>query len=357
MCIRDRLYIVYNEGIKRFTTKRLSEVIGLSEAAIFRHYASKKDIFLDILNDLETFLIGDLLEITKQNFDTREKIKRVVCKTISYMIQNKGVNVLMLSEVSINNDSDLKVKLANIFSSLRNVIEEIVTEGIRLGEYDSRVDVKTFSLLFMGIPVAINVELLLNPTNFDTGHFCMNMQQIFLQKCIQNIKQYKMEKFKSKLTSFLILEFFWIIWNNTLDFKVWIYGIIPSMLIVLMFSPSVDIFKGIKFTPKGVFYSFVYIFVFIWALIKSNIDVMLRVISPKLNIKPGIVRIETKLKSPMARLILANSITLTPGTFVVDIKDNYFYIHWIEVCCDGDIETYTNEISGQFEKLLLKIYE
>jgi multicomponent Na+:H+ antiporter subunit E len=97
--------------------------------------------------------------------------------------------------------------------------------------------------------------------------------------------------------------------------------------------------------------------VFIVALAKSNIDVMLRVLNPKLPMRPGIVRIETKLTSPMARLILANSITLTPGTFVVDIKENLLYIHWIEVCCEDDPQQLAQEISGQFEKILLKIYE
>lgn len=166
-----------------------------------------------------------------------------------------------------------------------------------------------------------------------------------------------MKNFKSRFLLFLILEFFWILWNNTMDYKIWLYGLIPSVIIVAFFGGSVDVFRGAKLTPKGIFFSFVYIFVFIIAMIKSNIDVLLRVLSPKLPIRPGIVRVKTKLKSPMARLILANSITLTPGTFVVDIKDDTLYIHWIEVCCEGDIEKMSHEIAGKFENILLKIYE
>jgi multicomponent Na+:H+ antiporter subunit E len=59
----------------------------------------------------------------------------------------------------------------------------------------------------------------------------------------------------------------------------------------------------------------------------------------------------------MARMILANSITLTPGTFVVDIKGPVIYVHWIDVCCEGDPQKLTQDISSRFENILMKIYE
>lgn len=142
-----------------------------------------------------------------------------------------------------------------------------------------------------------------------------------------------------------------------MDLKIWLYGLIPILLVILFFGRSAAIFEGARLTPQGFLYSIVYVFVFIWALIKSNIDVALRIINPRLPIRPGIVRVKTELKSPMARMILANSITLTPGTFVVDIKEDILYIHWIDVKDENDAQRLSENISGQFEKLLLKIYE
>jgi multicomponent Na+:H+ antiporter subunit E len=71
--------------------------------------------------------------------------------------------------------------------------------------------------------------------------------------------------------------------------------------------------------------------VFLFELIKSNLDVARIVLSPSLPINPGIVEVKTVLKSKMARVLLSNSITLTPGTITVDIKDDTLYIHWINV--------------------------
>lgn len=70
---------------------------------------------------------------------------------------------------------------------------------------------------------------------------------------------------------------------------------------------------------------------FFFALAKANLDVAYRVITGK--IKPGIVRISPDLKTDLGITMLANSITLTPGTLSVDIdeKTNDLYVHWINV--------------------------
>ena len=70
---------------------------------------------------------------------------------------------------------------------------------------------------------------------------------------------------------------------------------------------------------------------FFVAMAKANIDVAYRVITGKIN--PGIVKISPGLKTDLGITMLANSITLTPGTLTVDIDEdkNDLYIHWINV--------------------------
>jgi multicomponent Na+:H+ antiporter subunit E len=70
---------------------------------------------------------------------------------------------------------------------------------------------------------------------------------------------------------------------------------------------------------------------FFISLAKANFDVAYRVITGK--IKPGIVKIKPDLKQDLSITMLANSITLTPGTLSVDIDEetNELYIHWINV--------------------------
>ncbi len=163
----------------------------------------------------------------------------------------------------------------------------------------------------------------------------------------------------SKLNKFtytwLILFLVWLGFTSTFAFSEVVTGILLSFTVAI-FSYKSFTHAGLKaVTPKRILYMIQYFFVFIIALIKANLDVARIVINPKLPINPGIVEFESKLKSHFAKLILANSITLTPGTITVDIIDNKFFIHWLYVT-GTDQETTYKEIAKQFEDILIKIY-
>jgi multicomponent Na+:H+ antiporter subunit E len=110
------------------------------------------------------------------------------------------------------------------------------------------------------------------------------------------------------------------------------------------------------FQPHRYFWLVVYFFVFLWACILANFDVAYRVLHPAMPIKPGIVKVKMTLKTGFARMMLANSITMTPGTISVDIVDDNLFVHWIYVS-STEPEVYTNIIAGKFEKYLKLIFE
>jgi multicomponent Na+:H+ antiporter subunit E len=76
------------------------------------------------------------------------------------------------------------------------------------------------------------------------------------------------------------------------------------------------------------------------------------VLSPSLPIRPGVVEVKTELKSSLGRLILANSITLTPGTLTVDLQGDSILIHWVDIPPGSDIESATRHVTSKFEQHL-----
>jgi multicomponent Na+:H+ antiporter subunit E len=162
-------------------------------------------------------------------------------------------------------------------------------------------------------------------------------------------------KIKSFVVMSLLLFGVWLLLNASLDSQVLMIGGGVSIFIALFLCANCSLFSEMKFNPKALFYSIIYIFVFLWALIKSNLDVAKRVVTPSLPINPGIVEVKTKLKSKIGRIVLANSITLTPGTLTIDIIDDSLFIHWIDVS-SKDVEGATKAIVDDFEKYLEVIY-
>jgi len=111
-----------------------------------------------------------------------------------------------------------------------------------------------------------------------------------------------------------------------------IFGIILSAIVGII-ARKIFIRKDFRMGNPVRWFTFIaYIFgPFFVGMTKANFDVAYRVITGKIN--PGIVKISPELKTDMGITMLANSITLTPGTLSVDIDEdkNDLYIHWINV--------------------------
>jgi multicomponent Na+:H+ antiporter subunit E len=164
-----------------------------------------------------------------------------------------------------------------------------------------------------------------------------------------------MRSISGRIFLLLFLFVIWMLLTYPADVQEIAAGGIVALLLVLLPLGSMPVFSELRWNPKSLLFGILYIFVFLFELLKSNIDVALRVLHPRLPISPGIVKVRTSLKSRMGRMALANSITLTPGTVTVETKGEYFYIHWIDVRA-RNIEETTQNIVSKFEKYLEVIF-
>jgi multicomponent Na+:H+ antiporter subunit E len=160
---------------------------------------------------------------------------------------------------------------------------------------------------------------------------------------------------KRYLSLWLTLLLIWLVANDSLATEVVLVGAAIAALLAVLFAPFARVYADIRWTPRVMLYAVAFLAVFLWELVLANLNVARLVFSPRIRIRPGIVEIKTRLKSPMGRLALANAITLTPGTLVVDIRDDSLFIHWI-VVSSADPEAATRAIAGRFEKYLEVIY-
>lgn len=148
----------------------------------------------------------------------------------------------------------------------------------------------------------------------------------------------------------------WLLLGWSWQYQEVLVGVAVAAITAGIFGGWLPIQARKLLNPVRWFWFLIYIPVFVWHCLKANIDVALRVLSPGMNLKPGIVKIKTSLKSEIAKVFLANSITMTPGTLTVEIKDDTLYIHWIEVRSE-DPEGCAKMIKGTFEFFLARIFD
>ncbi|WP_456460627.1 TetR/AcrR family transcriptional regulator [Lutibacter sp.] len=169
------LDIISTEGLARLSTKNLAAKVGVSEGAIYRHFKSKKAILLSIVEDVYTNLVVNQKEIANSEMVTSIKLYTFFCKQIQYLIHNKGVTILLFSEATHTNDSNLKENLLKILKAQKTLLKQIVAEGISSGLWNKSINLDDFATIYMGIPVILNIELVLNKENFNHEEFCNRM--------------------------------------------------------------------------------------------------------------------------------------------------------------------------------------
>ena len=95
---------------------------------------------------------------------------------------------------------------------------------------------------------------------------------------------------------------------------------------------------------------------FLWQMLLANLKVAAVVLSPRLPVRPSIVRARNGLRSPEGTLLLTSSITLTPGTLTVDVEGERLYIHCVQATQKEDQDP-EGTITGGFEKRLKGVTE
>ncbi|RFU67191.1 Na+/H+ antiporter subunit E [Bacillus sp. V59.32b] len=148
----------------------------------------------------------------------------------------------------------------------------------------------------------------------------------------------------------VFLAFIWMFLKNEYTGTTFLVGYFFGLLIIL----GIRRFFDSRFYLLRVFAVVKLILIFTRELILSNISVLKVILRPKLDIRPGIFALETELEKDWEITILANLITLTPGTLVVDVSpDNKtLYIHAMDI---ADKEEAIQDIKGSFEKAIMEV--
>jgi multicomponent Na+:H+ antiporter subunit E len=157
---------------------------------------------------------------------------------------------------------------------------------------------------------------------------------------------------ESGLTLLLMTAIVWLLLTGSLNPQELVTGILVILVVAVVAYPRSGILGGVRWSVGLPGAILMYLGVFSMALLKSNFDVARRVLTPSLPIRPGVVQVRTGLTSALGRMLLANSITLTPGTLTIDVEDDMLTIHWIDCPPGIDLETATETIAADFERAL-----
>ncbi|SIS88219.1 Na+/H+ antiporter subunit E [Belliella pelovolcani] len=155
---------------------------------------------------------------------------------------------------------------------------------------------------------------------------------------------------KTKFLSNLLLSLIWVAITGAFTVENFVFGFALSFFLLWITATDRRDNKYFNRIPKLIGF----VFFFLYELIKANIEVAYDVITPRHYMEPGIVKIPLDAKSDLEITLLANLITLTPGTLSLDVSDDrkVLYVHAMYV---KDREEFVANIKNGFERRLLEI--
>ena len=149
----------------------------------------------------------------------------------------------------------------------------------------------------------------------------------------------------------IVLAFSWCLLQNDISLRQLVIGSLVGLLAMLFFPRS---FHQERRSFRKIVLSIQLVFFFLKELLIANWTVVRQVLAPELKIQSGIIAYPLSLKHDLLITLLANMITLTPGTLSVEVAPDrkYLFIHFLDV---DDVEEEIQIIKDGFERYLLRI--
>jgi len=149
----------------------------------------------------------------------------------------------------------------------------------------------------------------------------------------------------------LFLFVIWILFTATTETFTLIFGLFASLITASLtfkiFLPKHE--ANLKFFIPNPFYLILFLIIMVANIYKSSFQVARAVFTGNTN--PRIVHFRIRLRSNIARTILANSITITPGTLTLDLNDDHLVVHWL-LCSTIHNKAAGENIKKNIEKIL-----
>lgn len=149
--------IIAQHGIQEFTTKNLAKNMGISEAAIYRHFQSKNEILSNIIDYLDQISDETLNESNQSQFNSFEKAKNFVLSRFKLFSRQPDLAHIMFNNSIFKNDFDLSCKMFSLMSKHQSYLFNNIKKAKEEGIITADIDKDTIFLIIIG-PVRLLVN-------------------------------------------------------------------------------------------------------------------------------------------------------------------------------------------------------
>ncbi len=154
--------VIVKYGSEHVTIKRIAREVGISEANIYRHFKSKKQILSLLVADIEANLLGDLTK-AGSNHSSLDGLEGILRSHLSALAQRRGVAFQIIAEIVSLGDKRLNRKVYVTIGKYISLLKDMLSQGVSAGSISGDINLEAVAtLLFSSIQGLVNMWALSN---------------------------------------------------------------------------------------------------------------------------------------------------------------------------------------------------
>ena len=171
--------LIATGGVDSLTIRGLASRVGVTEAAIYRHVASKEEVMLLLLQEVQESLFQAISRATRSDRHALERLEHMLQLHVSYVELRQGISFVVIAQAAQFEEPRVRSAGRNLVEKYLSLVSEIITQGIERGEIDKTVSPDAAAMIFFGMIQSAGTRGLFDPSTHPLSENAVAMWVLF----------------------------------------------------------------------------------------------------------------------------------------------------------------------------------
>lgn len=149
--VKTAIDIIAEDGSGNLVMLEIAKRIGVTDAALYRHFKTKNDMLLFMLERIEGSMIKNLIEHTNKYSNPKEKLRSILAYQLNFIQKNRSIPRILFSESMQFKDVRVRTKVRGIIIKYKNYVVELLRLTNVASNNKSKIDYDAVATIFIGM--------------------------------------------------------------------------------------------------------------------------------------------------------------------------------------------------------------
>lgn len=179
--IQAAMEILVTDGLERLTMQRLGDAVGITDAAIYKHFSGKQEVLLAMISTIRRQLLRHVQQNIEETESPLDKLQRLLRSHLQFIEERDGTPHLLFSEALYTHDPELRNNIRQIITEYTGLIRDIAGRGRAIGELRQDLDPVTVPVALLGLIQSSVMQWVLSDRTYSLASQTEPLWKIFEQ--------------------------------------------------------------------------------------------------------------------------------------------------------------------------------